>query len=112
MTAAAKRKGSAAEREAVALLSQWWPEVGRAYGAGRQHDVGDVLGVPDTCLQVKSYTNVAEAITRGLLVIERQREAAGCRFGAVLVRRRGGRFVAVMDLAPWAELVRAATHHQ
>lgn len=84
----AKAKGDAAEREVAALLADLLGlPVRRKLGAGRADDEGDLEGVPDWTL-------------------EREQVNAGTTFGAVLVRRRGGRWVAVMDLPGLATVMR------
>lgn len=111
----AKRKGDTAELEAAAALADLtgW-NVRRKLGAGRSDDTGDLDGVPDTTLQVKSYADPARAIREGLVDLEQQQANARSTFGAVLVRQRGYRnrpvrWVAVMPLENLAALLREAT---
>jgi len=110
MTNPAKSKGDAAEREVCAQLADLtgWP-VRRKLGAGRKEDTGDVHGVPDTTLQCKDYTDVLRAIREGLPELRTQQANAGTPFAALLVRRRGGHWIAVMDLEQLAALLREAT---
>lgn len=103
----AKAKGDAAEREVAALLADLLGlPVRRKLGAGRADDEGDLEGVPDWTLEVKNYADLARAINDGLGDLEREQVNAGTTFGAVLVRRRGGRWVAVMDLPGLATVMR------
>lgn len=110
MTTPAKRKGDAAELEAARKLAELtgWP-VRRKLGAGRQDDTGDLDGVPDTTAQVKHYADVNRAIREGLPELRAQQANAGTTFAALLVRRRGGKWAAIMDLDQLATLLREAT---
>jgi hypothetical protein len=99
MTTAAKRKGDAAELEVariIADLTGW--NVRRKLGAGRADDTGDLHGIPDTTVQVKNYVDVARAIREGLNELEVQCANAGTTFAVLLVRRRGGKWAAVMPI--------------
>jgi hypothetical protein len=109
MTTPAKRKGDAGELEVARQLAELtgWP-VRRKLGAGRADDTGDLHGLPDTTCQVKSYADCARAIREGLPELRTQQANAGSTFGALLVRRRGGRWAAVMDLEQFATLLREA----
>ena len=106
----AKRKGDAAELEVARQLAALtgWP-VRRKLGAGRTDDTGDLCGVPSTTLQVKSYGDCQRAIREGLGDLARQQANSGDPFGAVLVRRRGGHWIAVLTLEGLATLLREAT---
>jgi len=106
MSAAQRRKGKRAELDAVRAIHEatGWP-VARALREGRRADAGDIVGCPDWCVQVKAYATVAESVQRGMAVIDRQQAAAGCRWGVVLVRLVGGRFLAVMHELQWHALV-------
>jgi hypothetical protein len=110
VTTPAKRKGDQAERDAAQALAALtgWP-VRRKLGAGRLEDTGDLHGVPDTTVQVKSYSDCLRAIREGLPELRAQQANAGTPFGALLVRRRGGHWTAVMDLDQLAALLREAT---
>ena len=105
-----KNKGDKAEREAARLLADLtgW-NVRRKLGAGRADDTGDLDNVPDTTVQVKNYTDVLRAIREGLPALRVQQANAGTPFAALLVRRRGGHWAAVMDLDQLAALLREAT---
>jgi hypothetical protein len=104
-----KRRGDRAELElakAVADLTGW--NVKRALGAGRAEDVGDLFGIPDTTAQAKDWKDVLAAINCGLQDLRRQQANSGDTFGVCFVRRRGGRWVAVMELDQWATYAREA----
>lgn len=105
-----KRKGDAAELEAARRLAALtgWP-IRRKLGAGRQDDSGDLDGVPDTCIQVKSYRDQTRAVREILAELPAQQANAGAMFAAGLVRRPGGHWYAVMDLNQLATLLREAT---
>jgi hypothetical protein len=106
----AKSKGDAAEREVCAHLADLtgW-SVRRKLGAGRKEDTGDIHGIPQCTCQVKSYTDVLRAIREGLPELRTQQANSGDPFAALLVRRRGGHWIAVMDLEQLAALLREAT---
>ncbi len=107
MTSPSKRKGDAGEREvAKELADRLGLPVRRKLGAGRKDDEGDLEGVPGWTLETKSYTDVLRAINDGLADLAREQANAGTTFGAVLVRRRGGRWIAVMDLDGLATVMR------
>jgi hypothetical protein len=104
-----KRKGDKAELEVQGLLRDLLGvPARRALGAGRKDDVGDITGVPDTCIQVVSYTDIARAIREKLPETEAQRVRAGCTFAATFVRRPGGKYVVVMTPEMFATYVREA----
>jgi hypothetical protein len=110
MANAAKRKGDAAELEAARLLAELtgWP-VRRKLGAGRADDCGDLDGVPQTCVQVKSYADVQRAVRETLDELPAQQANAQATFAAGLIRRRGGNWFAVLTLEQLATLLREAT---
>ncbi len=107
---AMKAKGSAFEREVVAVLRErGHPHAARAYGAGRPRDVGDVSGVPGFAVEVKA----CRALDLAGWLDEAAREAAnaGPRTIPVVVAKRRGRGAAdayaVMKLGDWAGMVAA-----
>lgn len=81
----------------------------RAYGAGRNDDVGDIDGVP-FCVECKA----TKAIDLPGFLRELEVEMVNGRFdmGVVLVKRRGsadvGQSYAVMPAALWARLAQGA----
>lgn len=104
-----KRKGDAAEREAAKLLSDLLGfAVRRKLGAGRADDTGDLDGLPDCTAQVKNYADLARAIREGLAGLEVQQATAGTTHGVLLVRRPGGRWIAVQTVEQWATTYREA----
>ena len=48
------------------------PGIRRELGAGRQDDVGDIHGLPETVIQVARYEDVARAIRTKMPDLERQ----------------------------------------
>lgn len=101
------RKGERAELEVAALLAERTGlRIERRYGEGRRVDQGDLTGAPSWCLQVKNYADPMRAAREGLDALDRQHPASGCPFAAVLVRRRGGKWLAVMSLDQFADVVR------
>lgn len=109
MTHPSKRKGDRAELEVQGLLRDLLGvPARRALGAGRQDDVGDVFGVPDTVIQVCDWQDLARAFREKLPELERQRENAGATFSALFARRRGGSYVVGQSPEAWATSWREA----
>lgn len=105
-----KRKGDRAEREVQALLRDLLGvPARRALGAGRQDDIGDIHGVPNTVIEVANYRNMAEAIRRKVPECETQQARAGATFGATFLRQHGGKYVVVMSPEQFATFWREAT---
>ena len=110
MTNPQKRKGDQAEREIAAILTDLLgTKVRRRLGAGRQDDTGDLDGLTDCTVEVKSYADTLRAINVGLTDLEREQAHSGDTFGVLFVRRRGGRWIAVMDVPRFATFYREAT---
>lgn len=109
MTHPSKRKGDKAELEVQGLLRDLLGvPARRKLGAGRLDDMGDIDGVPATCVQVVNYRDISRAIREKLPESERQRERSGCLFAATFVRRPGGEYAVVMTPEQWATLWREA----
>ena len=105
-----KRKGDRAELEVQAMFQdQLGVPARRALGAGRKDDIGDIHGVPNTCIQVANYASLDRAVREKLSAVERQQVNGGMDFGALFCRRRGGQFVVVMTPAMFFALWREAT---
>lgn len=110
MTGAAKAKGDRAEREVAELIHNLTGHpVRRALGAGRQDDIGDIHGLPDTVIQVANYTDLARASREKVPACEAQQLRAGATFGATFLRRPGKRYVVVLSPDQWATYYREAT---
>lgn len=109
MTSRSKAKGDYGEYTAASLLSRLTGfAVKRAGGAGRPDDVGDLVGLPDTVIQVKNWASLTRAINEGLPAAEVQRQNAGVRFGFVMAHQARGKWVIAMTPEQFAELFRAA----
>lgn len=109
MTSPAKRKGDSAEREIAAILAdQLGIAVRRKLGAGRTDDEGDLDGIPNVAVEVKSYRDVARAIRDGLDDSVREQSNAGTDHGVAFIRRPGGRWFAAMTVEQWCSLYREA----
>ncbi len=107
VTSPSKRRGDSAEREVEHLLQdELGLPVRRALGAGRKDDIGDISGIPDTCIQVVAYKDIARAIREKLPEVEQQRQRAGATYSAVFARRRGGEWVVVMTPEMFCSLIR------
>lgn len=105
----AKRKGDAAELEVQGWFrDQLGVPARRKLGAGRLDDMGDIDGVPDTVIQVASYTDLVRAIREKVPACVVQQERAGATFGATFVKRRGGGFLVVLTPDQFAQLWREA----
>jgi len=110
MTNTAKAKGDRAELEVQELLRDMLGiPARRKLGAGRADDMGDIDGVPDTCIQVANYTDVTRALREKVDPCAVQQERMGATFGATFIRRRGGRYLVAMTPDQFAALWREAT---
>jgi hypothetical protein len=59
VTSPERRKGTGFELEIVNFLrTHGFPMAGRAYGAGRPDDVGDINGVAGWCLEAKNHKSL------------------------------------------------------
>jgi hypothetical protein len=109
VTSASKRKGTRAEIEVVALYRDHLGLDVRRTLAGHADDQGDLTGVTGTTIQVKNYADTTRAIREGLDALERQQASTGDPFGVLWVRRRGGRYVAVLTPEQYFAMWREAT---
>lgn len=109
MTSSAKRKGDKAELEVQTLIRDLlgWP-ARRKLGAGRNDDMGDIDGCPDTTIQVAAYADIQRAIREKVATCTAQQERAATTFGATFLRLRGGRYVVVLTPEQWATYAREA----
>lgn len=104
-----KRKGDKAELEVQGILRELLGvPARRKLGAGRKDDMGDIDGVPDTCISVGNIARLSEAIREKPLELETQQARMGAAFGATFIRLRGGEYRVVMTPAQWADLWREA----
>ena len=104
-----KRKGDAAER----LTVQWLRDKGyihaeRAYGAGRNDDVGDIDGIPGVCIEVKDHGKHTLAEFIAELEVEMKNSHADT--GVVIIKRRGttdvDQWYALTKCSIWVDLLR------
>jgi hypothetical protein len=102
-------RGKRAEREVTLLLAEHGGWVTRRRLAGRSDDVGDLEGLPDCTVQVKSYADITRGLREAIDELPGQVERAGTRFGAAFIRRPGARYVVVMDVPMFCSLLREAT---
>jgi Holliday junction resolvase len=88
-----KAKGTAAEREVVRYLQNWWPAAERRALSGNK-DKGDVAGIPGVVVEVKAaQTQLLTKWQRETLTEMANAAAAGC----VLVVKRPYKPVAQWD---------------
>ena len=109
-----KNKGDAAEREAAALLTKFTGyEVERRFGAGQEKDKGDLVGIPDTVLQVANWKDTNAAVLQKPREAEQQRINAKAKYAATLVRYKrrpgcaeGDNWRVVLTLQQYARLIK------
>jgi hypothetical protein len=107
MTAATKRKGNAAERECAGLLSDLLGyNVKRRYNLGTHDDTGDLVGLPNTVIQVADWKDVLRAMREKPLDAEVQRELAGADYAATFLRLRGGMWRVCQTPEQWTAMWR------
>ena len=93
-------RGIRAEREACAILHKLLgASVRRRANEGIREDIGDLIGLPDTTIQISavpdSTTKIADRATRKTVDVEKQRARAGDTHAVVLLRIDGGHWRAV-----------------
>jgi hypothetical protein len=109
MTSPSKRKGDRAELEVQGLLrDHLGVPARRQLGAGRKDDIGDIAGVPNTCISVGNIARLSEAVREKTRECEVQQERAGALFGATFLRLRGGEYRVVLTVDQWTTLWREA----
>ena len=111
MTNSSKLKGDRAELEVQGILRDLLGvPARRQLGAGRQDDIGDIDGVPDTVVAVRNRPSDMLRCFRELPVAaEAQRARAGVTFAVSFVRLRGGDYRVVLTPEQFAALWREAT---
>ena len=108
-----KNKGDRAEREACIYLSAATGHiVERRFGAGQDKDKGDLVGIPDTVVQVCDYKNKSEAVLKKPREAEQQRINAGAKHAITMVRFNkrpgcavGDNWRVVMTIEQYAKLI-------
>lgn len=109
MANASKRKGDSAERELAGILADHLGvNVRRKLGAGRMDDAGDIDGLANVTIEVKSYRDIGRAIRDGIDDCEREQLNAGTPFGVAFIRRPGGIYVAAQTVPQWCAMYREA----
>ena len=84
---AQKNKGDRAEREAcIYLTAATGYIVERRFGAGQEKDKGDLVGIPNTVVQVCDMKDKSEAVLRKPREAEQQRLNAGAKHAITMVR--------------------------
>ena len=102
-----KAKGDKAEREAAELLTKVTGyECKRTLAAGIRDDVGDIFGIPNCVIQVANYTNPSTACLKKPREVESQRENAGAKYAASMVRWRGGHWRVVLTVEQFNEFLK------
>ncbi len=109
MRNASKAKGDRCEREVQGILRDLLGvPARRKLGAGRQDDMGDIDGVPNTVIQCASIARLNVAVREKPLECETQQERAGATFGATFIRLVGGDYRVVMTPEQFATFWREA----
>jgi hypothetical protein len=110
MPNSSKTKGDRAELEAARHLADLtgWP-IRRKLGAGRTDDTGDLDGLPDCTVGVKSYRDIQRSVRETLAELPAQQANAGTTFAFGYIRRPGGRWFAVLTDEQICTLLREAT---
>lgn len=112
MTSPQAAKGAKAEREFARIISdELGYEVKRRRNLGTHEDIGDLIGLPNTTLQICSRdTNVVSVgVVNKPLEVDQQARNAGTTFAATGLRIRGGIWRVVLTVPQWATLWREAT---
>lgn len=106
---AAVERGKRAEREVMALIERETGWKVRRRLAGRVDDVGDLEGVPETCVQIKSYADITRGLREGLAELPAQTAEAGATYGVLFLKRRGPNWAVCMSPETFFALLREAT---
>ena len=109
-----KNKGDRAEREAcIYLTAATGHIVERRFGAGQDKDKGDLVGIPDTVVQVCNYKNKSEAVLKKPREAEQQRINANAKHAITMVRfnkrpgcAEGDNWRVVMTIEQFARLIK------
>lgn len=114
MTTPSKRKGSQYERDVVKWLrSSGFACAERAYGAGRQDDVGDIDGIDGVVVECKNEKKID--LAGYLKELDNEMIHADAETGVVLVKKRGTTNVsesyAVMPAWLWVDLLKQAGYN-
>ena len=110
---AQKNKGDRAEREAcIYLTAATGHTIERRFGAGQDKDKGDLVGIPNTIVQVCDMKNKSEAVLRKPREAEQQRLNAKVDYAITMVRFNkrpgcavGDNWRVVMTIEQYAKLI-------
>ena len=111
---AQKNKGDRAEREACMYLTAATGYlIERRFGAGQDKDKGDLVGIPNTVVQVCDMKDKSEAVLRKPREAEQQRINAKAEYAVTLVRykkrpgcKHGDNWRVVMTIEQYARLIK------
>ena len=114
MTNKAKEKGDRAEREAcIYFTAATGHTVELRFGAGMEKDKGDLVGIPDTVIQVTDMKSKSEAVLRKPREAEQQRINANAKHAITMVRFNkrpgcveGDNWRVVMTIEQYARLIK------
>ena len=107
MSNPSKAKGDRAELEVAKLLSdRLGVPVRRRLGAGRTDDTGDLDGVDNHIVEVKSYADFPAGVRSALGGLDAKAANAGVDHAVGVLRRPGGEFVVVMTVHQWIKYVK------
>ena len=109
-----KNKGDRAEREAcIYLKAATGHTIERRFGAGQEKDKGDLVGLPNTIVQVCDMKNKSEAVLRKPREAEQQRLNAKVDHAITMVRfnkrsgcAEGDNWRIVMTIEQYARLIK------
>ena len=109
-----KNKGDKAEREAADVLSlETQYKVERRFGAGMELDKGDLIGIPNTVIQIANWKDTNAAILQKPREAEQQRINAKASHAVTLVRykkgpncKHGDNWRVVMTIEQYARLIK------
>jgi len=109
-----KNKGDKAEREACLLLTEFTGyEVERRFGAGMENDKGDLVGIPDTVIQIANWKDTNAAVLQKPREAEQQRINAKASHAVTLVRykkrpncKHGDNWRVILTLEQYARLIK------
>ena len=109
-----KNKGDRAEREAcIYLTAATGYTVERRFGAGMEKDKGDLVGIPDTVIQIANWKDTNAAVLQKPREAEQQRINAKANYAVTLVRykkrpgcKHGDNWRVVMTIEQYARLIK------
>jgi len=104
-----RNKGARNEREAIRVIDDLLGVTTyRLRTPGQDADRGDLGGLPDTTIEIKSSANLTQALAGIYQCVDAQARNRHTH-GVTLIRRPGGRWIAAMTVEQWATLWREAT---